>query len=175
MDSFPRDYHSSVNNDDVTILKPNGSFIGVGTEQNVDEDIVFECVNDNSPAPQNKVPNVNQSDNVLQDEAFVDFEDTLQSGETSIHAIKLDFEGQIVYKASVLRLISTGVGLRNQHRHLLQTTSYNHLLRLQLLIPRERIHKQKQARNPPLDGGLRSQKGLRPFNPLQTIGLRNEL
>ena len=59
-----------------------------------------------------------------------------------------------------------------QHRHLLQTTSYNHLLRLQLLISRERIHKQKQARNPPpppLDGGLRSQKGLRPFNPLQNI------
>ena len=58
-----------------------------------------------------------------------------------------------------------------QHRHLLQTTSYNHLLRLQLLISRERIHKQKQARNPPLDGGLRSQKGLRPFNPLQNIDL----
>ena len=39
-----------------------------------------------------------------------------------------------------------------QHRHLLQTTSYNHLLRLQLLISRERIHKQKQARNPPFEG-----------------------
>ena len=44
LDSFPRDYHSSVNNDDVTILKPNGSFIGVGTEQDVDKDIVFEGV-----------------------------------------------------------------------------------------------------------------------------------
>ena len=114
LDSFPRDYHSSVNNDDVTILKPNGSFIGVGTEQDVDEYIVFEGVNDNSTAPQNKVPNVDQSDNVLQDEAFVDFEDALQSGRTSKHAITLDFEGQIMYKASVLRLISTGVGLRNE-------------------------------------------------------------
>ena len=56
LDSFPRDYHSSANNDDVTILKPNGSFIGVGTEQDVDEDIVFEGVNDNSTAPQNEVP-----------------------------------------------------------------------------------------------------------------------
>ena len=36
-----------------------------------------------------------------------------------------------------------------QHRHLLQTTSYNHLLRLHLLIPRQRKQKQKQARNPP--------------------------
>ena len=36
-----------------------------------------------------------------------------------------------------------------QHRHLLQTTSYNHLLRLHLLISRKRNHKQKQARNPP--------------------------
>ena len=86
----------------------------MGTEQDVDEDIVFEGVNDNSTAPQNKVPNVDQSDNVLQDEAFVDFEDALQSGETSNHAITLDFEGQIMYKASVLRLISTGVGLRNE-------------------------------------------------------------
>ena len=57
-----------------------------------------------------------------------------------------------------------------QHRHLLQTTSYNHLLRLHL-ISRRRKYKQQQARNPPppLDGGLRSQKGLRPFNPLQRI------
>ena len=36
-----------------------------------------------------------------------------------------------------------------QHRHLLQTTSYNHLLRLHLLISRKRKHKQQQARNPP--------------------------
>ena len=36
-----------------------------------------------------------------------------------------------------------------QHRHLLQTTSYNHLLRLHLLIARKRNHKQQQARNPP--------------------------
>ena len=61
-----------------------------------------------------------------------------------------------------------------QHRHLLQTTSYNHLLRLHLLISRKRKHKQQQARTPPpppppLDGGLRGQKGLRPFNPLQRI------
>ena len=56
-----------------------------------------------------------------------------------------------------------------QHRHLLQTTSYNHLLRLHLLISRKIKHKQQQARTPPppLAGGLRSQKGLRPFNPLQ--------
>ena len=59
-----------------------------------------------------------------------------------------------------------------QHRHLLQTTSYNHRLRLHLLISRKRKHRQQQARNPPppLDGGLRSQKGLRPFNPLQRLG-----
>ena len=36
-----------------------------------------------------------------------------------------------------------------QHRHLLQTTSYNHLLRLHLLISRKRKHRQQQARNPP--------------------------
>ena len=54
--------------------------------------------------------------------------------------------------------------------YLLQTTSYNHLLQLHLLISRKRKHRQQQARNPPLDGGLRSQKGLRPFNPLQNIG-----
>ena len=59
-----------------------------------------------------------------------------------------------------------------QHRHLLQTTSYNHLLLLHLLISRKGKLKQQQARTPPpppLDGGLRSQKGLRPFNPLQRI------
>ena len=57
-----------------------------------------------------------------------------------------------------------------QHRHLLQTTSYNHLLLLHLLISRKGKLKQQQAMNPPpppLAGGLRSQKGLRPFNPLQ--------
>ena len=42
----------------------------------------------------------------------MDFEDALQSSETSNHAITLDFEGQIMYKESVLRLISTGVGLK---------------------------------------------------------------
>ena len=54
-----------------------------------------------------------------------------------------------------------------QHRHLLQTTSYNHLLLLHLLISRKGKPKQQQARTPPppLDGGLRSQKGLRPFKP----------
>ena len=36
-----------------------------------------------------------------------------------------------------------------QHRHLLQTTSYNHLLRLHLLISRRRKYKQQQVRNPP--------------------------
>ena len=35
-----------------------------------------------------------------------------------------------------------------QHRHLLHTTSYNHLLRLHL-ISRKRKHRQQQARNPP--------------------------
>ena len=56
-----------------------------------------------------------------------------------------------------------------QHRHL-QTTSYNHLLLLHLLISRKGKLKQQQARTPPpLDGGLRSQKGLRSFNPLQRI------
>ena len=68
-----------------------------------------------------------------------------------------------------------------QHRHL-QTTSYNHLLLLHLLISREGKPKQQQARTPPppppppLDGGgggVRSQKGLRPFNPLQRIELIN--
>ena len=36
-----------------------------------------------------------------------------------------------------------------QHRHLLQTTSYNHLLLLHLLISRKRNLKQQQARTPP--------------------------
>ena len=57
------------------------------------------------------------------------------------------------------------------HRHLLQTTSYNHLLLLHhLLISRKEKTKQQQARNPappPLAEALRSQKGLRPFNPLE--------
>ena len=53
------------------------------------------------------------------------------------------------------------------HRHLLQTTSYNHLLLLHHLISRKGKPKQQQARNPPLARGLRSQKGLRPFYPLQ--------
>ena len=35
------------------------------------------------------------------------------------------------------------------HRHLLQTTSYNHLLLLHLLISRKGKLKQQQARNPP--------------------------
>ena len=54
------------------------------------------------------------------------------------------------------------------HRHLLQTTSYNHLL-LHHLISRKEKPKQQQDRTPPppLAGGLRSQKGLRHFNPLQ--------
>ena len=46
-----------------------------------------------------------------------------------------------------------------------QTTSYNHLLLLHLISRKGKL-KQQQARNPPLAGGLRSQKGLRPFNPL---------
>ena len=49
------------------------------------------------------------------------------------------------------------------HRHLLQTTSYNHLLLLHLLISRKEKRNQQQASS----RGLRSQKGLRPFNPLQ--------
>ena len=36
-----------------------------------------------------------------------------------------------------------------QHRHLLQTTSYNHLLLLHLLISRKGKLKQQQARNTP--------------------------
>ena len=36
-----------------------------------------------------------------------------------------------------------------QHRHLLQTTSYNHLLLLHLLISRKGKLKQQQARTPP--------------------------
>ena len=36
-----------------------------------------------------------------------------------------------------------------QHRHLLQTTSYNHLLLLHLLISRKGNLKQQQARTPP--------------------------
>ena len=40
-----------------------------------------------------------------------------------------------------------------QHRHLLQTTSYNHLLLLHLLISRKGKLKQQQARNPPRRGG----------------------
>ena len=36
-----------------------------------------------------------------------------------------------------------------QHRHLLQTTSYNHLLLLHLLISRKGKRKQQQARTPP--------------------------
>ena len=67
-----------------------------------------------------------------------------------------------------------------QHRHL-QTTSYNHLLLLHHLISRKGKHKQQQASPPPppppppppLAGGLRSQKGLRPFNPLQRIGSKH--
>ena len=39
-----------------------------------------------------------------------------------------------------------------QHRHLLQTTSYNHLLLLHLLISRKGKPKQQQARNPPRRG-----------------------
>ena len=39
-----------------------------------------------------------------------------------------------------------------QHRHLLQTTSYNHLLLLHLLISRKGKLKQQQARNPPSRG-----------------------
>ena len=35
------------------------------------------------------------------------------------------------------------------HRHLIQTTSYNHLLLLHLLISRKGKLKQQQARNPP--------------------------
>ena len=63
-----------------------------------------------------------------------------------------------------------------QHRHL-QTTSYNHLLLLHLLISRKGKLKQQQARTPPppIDGGLKSQKGLRPFNPLQRIEINNSL
>ena len=49
------------------------------------------------------------------------------------------------------------------HRHLLHTICYNHrLLLLHLLISRKEKNKQQQASR-----GLRSQKGLRPFNPLQ--------
>ena len=43
-----------------------------------------------------------------------------------------------------------------QHRHLLQTTSYNHLLLFHLLVSRKGNPKQQQARTPPpppLDGG----------------------
>ena len=59
-----------------------------------------------------------------------------------------------------------------QHRHLPQTTSYNHLLRLQLLISRERIHKQKQARNPPPRRGVEKPEGpsaLQPTTEYRTL------
>ena len=57
-----------------------------------------------------------------------------------------------------------------QHRHLLQTTSYNHLLRLHLLISRKRNHKQQQARNPPpppLDGGVEKPEGPSALQPTE--------
>ena len=52
------------------------------------------------------------------------------------------------------------------HRHLLQTTCYNHLLLL--LISRKENRSKNRLRNP-LSTGLRRQKALRPFNPLQHI------
>ena len=61
-----------------------------------------------------------------------------------------------------------------QHRHLLQTTNYNHLLLLHLLISRKGNLKVQQARTPPPPpprrgggggGGLRSQKGPSALQP----------
>ena len=48
-----------------------------------------------------------------------------------------------------------------QHRHLLQTTSYNHLLLLHLLISRKGKPKQQQARTPPPPrrGGVEKPEG----------------
>ena len=51
-----------------------------------------------------------------------------------------------------------------QHRHLLQTTSYNHLLLLHLLISRKGKLKQQQARNP-LDGGVEKPEGPSALQP----------
>lgn len=52
-------------------------------------------------------------DEVMQIEAFIEFEDDLANGDTNNdHSITIEFNGQIMYKASALRLISTGVGLK---------------------------------------------------------------
>ena len=53
-----------------------------------------------------------------------------------------------------------------RHRLLLQTTCYNHFRLLLHLISNKGKQKQQQARTPP-PPLARSQKGLRPFNPLQ--------
>ena len=57
------------------------------------------------------------------------------------------------------------------HRHLLQTTSYNHLLLLHLLISRKGKLKQQHARTPPtppsLVGGCEARRAFGRSNPLQ--------
>ena len=54
-----------------------------------------------------------------------------------------------------------------QHRHLLQTTSYNHLLLLHLLNSRKGKHNQQQARipPPPLSRGVEKPEGPSALQP----------
>ena len=54
------------------------------------------------------------------------------------------------------------------HRLLLQTTCYNHLRLLQHLPMSSKGKRRSNRLGTPLVGGLRSQKGLQPFNPLQS-------
>ena len=60
-----------------------------------------------------------------------------------------------------------------QHRHL-QTTSYNHLLYSTSSSPEKENPSSNRLGTSPRRG-LRSQKGLRPFNPLQRIGHAKEI
>ena len=56
------------------------------------------------------------------------------------------------------------------HRHLLHTTCYNHLLLLLLLLLNSREENGNRNRlRTPFSRGLRSQKGIRPFNTLHHI------
>ena len=123
--ALPSNYNTSIDDEDVTIWKPNGFIIGVsafadGDDRENDQDDIDR--KDSGEEASSSQQSLAMDDQIIQEEAFVEFEDALHNGESSEHPITVTFEGKVMYKASVLRLISSGVGL---------TKSGNRLRRVQ--------------------------------------------
>ena len=111
--ALPSNYNTSIDDEDVTILKPNGFIIGVSAfdegddRENDQDDIDLRDSGEEASSSQQPLA---MDDQIIQEQAFVEFEDVLHNGESSEHPITVTFACKVMYKASVVRLISSGVG-----------------------------------------------------------------